>query len=640
MQWSLRNTFLIPTTLVIVVCMLCSTSVLYFMMKRTIESQTVERLDSMSQLVDFQINSWLKDRTLDLKTWRNQAVFETSLKGGFVAKAAQKTASERLRHWQREYGYYSALFLVDNNGKIVASSLEEELSADLKYFKAESLAAALKGNVFVSPTARSVVNQKPSQQIFAPVLSEDSKNIVGALIGELNFAFLHENVISPIKVGDQGYAFVFDQQGLVVSHPNSDWILNYPIGETAFGRAMLSQKNGLGLFVIDGLEVEVFFRTQNPGGLIIGIAASTAEMNAVAIAMGRINLLIAFSVIAFVTIVIFFLSGKVVRPINEVVQQLVLISQGKGDLTVRLAPVGSREVRALAEGFNDFVSNIRELVQAVKTDASALTEKMETLTGRIGGLVASNEVIANRSDTLAGSAEQMIQTVEDVARNADLAGQSSTAARDVVAQSVDAVQDAVDAINSMSDVMRHAGQQVNELATRLEGMSDVVHVIEGVAEQTNLLALNAAIEAARAGEFGRGFSVVADEVRSLAQKTVDATQEITSFIAAIQQDTKKALDAVQSGQSEAQRGVELGQGAGSAIQRIDGQIAETSAQTIQIAQATAELTAVIQEIVSNIAVVASGNNENRDSVTAIDGTVATAAALTTKLDSEASHFRT
>lgn len=96
MQWSLRNTFLVPTTLVIVVCMMLSTGVLYQMMKRTIDSQTVERLDSMSKMVIYQIDAWLKDRRLDVETWRSQAVFSTSLKDGFVARAARKSAGATL----------------------------------------------------------------------------------------------------------------------------------------------------------------------------------------------------------------------------------------------------------------------------------------------------------------------------------------------------------------------------------------------------------------------------------------------------------------------------------------------------------------------------------------------------------------
>lgn len=522
----------------------------------------------------------------------------------------------------------------------MASSMEEAPDAEAQYFDMRFLEKALAGEVLITPVASSVVNQGPSKQILAPVLAEKSDDIIGVLIGELNLSVLHENIISPIKVGEAGYAFVFDQQGFVVSHPNEEWILNCPIQQAEFGQAMIDQKNGYGFFDINGLAVKASFRSQERGGLIVGVAASVDEMNAVALTMGRVNLMISFSVIGFVTLVIYFLSGRVAKPINEVADQLEQIPQGDGDLTVNLVPAGSAEVRALSEGFNCFVGNIRDLVASVKADATQLSAMMQTLADALKGLVSSNGVIASRSDTLSDSAEEMIQTVEDVARNADAAGQSSTAARDVVAQSVDSVQSVVGAINSMSDVMKHAGQQVNDLAKRLEGMSNVVHVIEGVAEQTNLLALNAAIEAARAGEFGRGFSVVADEVRSLAQKTVDATKEIISFIDAIQQDTQKALDAVNSGQSEAQRGVKLGQGAGAAIQKIDDQIAETNAQTIQIAQATAELTAVIQEIVSNIAVVASGNSENRDSVTAIDGTVATAADLSKQLDKEANYFRT
>ncbi|GEM_PF-4234849 len=638
MNWSIRNTFLIPTIAIMGIAMLISTWLLYLVAKSTVEEQMFERLESMSEIQSKQLDNWFNDRRLDLMTWSTQSSFQTSLKGGFVARSAQKNAAKTLQHWYTEYGHYTALYLVSRDGNIVASSLQEISSAPADYYENANLQRALAGTVTVAEVKNSLVNQLPSKQILVPVFAREE--VMGVLIGELNIQRVHDEQLSNIKIGELGYAFLIDSKGQIISHPNNEWMLQFDASATEFGQTMLSSDKGRDYFTIDGMKAEMSYKRLASFGWIIGVVASLQEVDEAAMAILKVNLTIAIASILIVAVALFFITRTVTKPINEVVNELTLISKGDGDLTVTLAPKGSEEVKGLASGFNNFVSNVRNIIVQVKQDANSLNGSMQTLSGTTNELVSSNDDIARRSEALATAAEEMTVTVADVARSASAAGQSSQEAREIAGQSVSALEEVVTATNRMSDVIEHAGSKVNGLASRLEGMTNVVKVIEGVAEQTNLLALNAAIEAARAGEHGRGFSVVADEVRNLAQKTVEATGEITHFINEIHNDTSNALDAVKQGQDEASKSSELRQEASSAIERIDSQIEKISDQALGIATSTSQLSTVIQDIVKNIETVASGNSQNSANISNISNTITDAVNQTSNLDNKASMFKT
>jgi methyl-accepting chemotaxis protein len=638
MSWSIRNTFLLPTVLIIAIGMLVSSTLLFMVTKSVIEGHMFDRLNSTTSITSNQLGNWLKDRRLDIETWSTQSVFQTSVKGGFVAKAAQKKASETLKHWLKEYGYYNALYLVDKNGAIVASSLDSSILPDSSYLSQDVLSAAMQGQFSQSEVLTSPVTQTLGKQLMAPVTVRNE--VVGVLVGELNMDYVHKFIMAPIKIGDRGYAFLINESGQMLSHPKSELIGGYNVSDAEFGQAMLTNDQGSDYFKIDGMDTELSYTKVEGESLVIGVAVSLEEVDASAYQILMTNFAISLAVIGVVTIVIFFITNTVTKPINAVVNELEEIAKGGGDLTVRLDTEGSKEVKRLATGFNGFVSNVRELVIQVKSDTHSLTGMMQDLSTTTSDLVSSNDSIARRSDALAASAEQMTLTVADVARNAEAAGESSAAARNVAQESVLALEDVVSAINRMAEVIEHAGSQVHGLADRLDGMTDLVKAIEGIAEQTNLLALNAAIEAARAGEHGRGFAVVADEVRNLAKKTVDATSEITHFINNIHQDTEQALDAVKQGQEEAGRSHELRDNASQAISEIDKQIVQISTQAMDIAEATSQLNTAIQEIVSNIETVATGNTQNSQNVTSIGSTIESAVTQTDNLGEKTLQFKT
>jgi len=241
------------------------------------------------------------------------------------------------------------------------------------------------------------------------------------------------------------------------------------------------------------------------------------------------------------------ISNALVRPLRTLVARLTDISSGEGDLTRRIDLDRSDEIGALAAAFNTFVAKLCGIIANVKTSASDVSS------------VASQ---------IAASSEEMSAAVDEVARQT---AEVSTTAQDsgTLAESGrDVVEKTVSEMNAITDTVERTALTVGELGSRGEAISKLVEVINDIADQTNLLALNAAIEAARAGEHGRGFAVVADEVRKLAERTTKATDEIGGSVSAITSETRQAVEQMTRGQAQVRAGADLAAQAGASLERI------------------------------------------------------------------------
>lgn len=302
-----------------------------------------------------------------------------------------------------------------------------------------------------------------------------------------------------------------------------------------------------------------------------------------------------------VVILAIFLSIKLIaQPLKRVSDSLRDISEGEGDLTATLNVTSQDEVGEIAHGFNKFVEKIRNTIIQVSDSTTQLSTATEQVISTTND--AKDNVRKQKSETeqVATAMNEMSATANDVASSANNAATAAGYAKDQTNQGQEVVKKTIDVINHLSNDVAHAAEVIETVAADSDNIGSVLDVIKGIAEQTNLLALNAAIEAARAGEQGRGFAVVADEVRTLASRTQESTQEIQGMIERLQENTKQAVTTMKQSRTQAESGVECVNNTGTALLEIITAVSKISDLNHQIATAAEEQSAVSEEINRNI----------------------------------------
>jgi methyl-accepting chemotaxis protein len=286
--------------------------------------------------------------------------------------------------------------------------------------------------------------------------------------------------------------------------------------------------------------------------------------------------------------------------IGEVVTSLKDIAEGEGDLTVRLTAKTEDEVGQLVHCFNLFMDKLQTTIKQVVEIALPLSDMAASVSTTA---VETNQITLEQQEgahRTKDAVEHMNVSVQTVAQSASLASSASTEASDVSKQGADVVEKTVRTIHALAETVENSSAVIDKLDDDTKQVGAVLDVIKGIADQTNLLALNAAIEAARAGEQGRGFAVVADEVRTLASRTQDSTTEIQKTIEQLQIAARSAVEAMSKGRSLAENGVAEVSLAGESLAAITSSVEQINAMTSEIATATNEQSTVAGEIVSHV----------------------------------------
>lgn len=330
---------------------------------------------------------------------------------------------------------------------------------------------------------------------------------------------------------------------------------------------------------------------------------------------------------------------SLLSPLQNIRQRLDEIASGDGDLTQRLPVNGQDELASLAGAFNRFVEKIHGLVRHV----SGMTGELNGLVSAVANQAERSEQAMNlqrqETDQVAAAINQMSAAAQEVARSAQGAAQAATAADQEGASATRIVSASVENIHALVDELRHSGGSLDQLQQDVQSIVGVLGVIRSIAEQTNLLALNAAIEAARAGEAGRGFAVVADEVRSLASNTQRSTQEIQGMIDRLQQGTANTVAAMRQSSDAGNATREQANQASGSLETIAGLIGTINAMNTQIASAAEQQTAVSEEINRSVQQIAQAVERIADETRQGTQTASSLAALSDNLNSAVRQFR-
>jgi methyl-accepting chemotaxis protein len=301
----------------------------------------------------------------------------------------------------------------------------------------------------------------------------------------------------------------------------------------------------------------------------------------------------------FVTIALSYLiNGIIMAPIQSTVE--VIEAMAKGDLTKRIDTHSTDEIGNMARNMNELSDSLQEIIRSFANNALELASASTQLSSTSGQMAQGAESLASQSATVATASEEMTATSRDIAQNCQLAADSSRSAMTAAESGSAVVHQTVDVMNRIAERVQGAATTIAGLGARSDQIGAIIGTIEDIADQTNLLALNAAIEAARAGEQGRGFAVVADEVRALAERTTRATREIGEMIKSIQNETRSAVAEMEAGVHDVQQGTDEASRSGAAIRQIRDQIEAVDHQVNQIATAAEEQTATTSDISTNM----------------------------------------
>jgi methyl-accepting chemotaxis protein len=391
--------------------------------------------------------------------------------------------------------------------------------------------------------------------------------------------------------------FFTNFEELIKIHGSPKWRTDAWLIQSELGPLMLSAKKKLNQLV-----------TSQKGKV-----TSTGEEVA-----DKLQVLNTFVITAFVIGVLFVLAAVwllnilITQRLRNTVAAMQEIAEGDGDLTRRLDEMGSDEISQLASGFNTFAGKMGLLlteVSSATTQLASAAEQMSAVTEQNNNGIAQQQT---ETDMVATAINEMVATVQEVARNAQLAAGSAHEADTKTSEGQAVVDQTVSAINTLAAEVENVANAVNQLETDSEDIGKVLDVIRSIAEQTNLLALNAAIEAARAGEQGRGFAVVADEVRTLASRTHDSTNEIMEIIERVQGGARSVASAMSVGRDQAKLSVDQAARAGNALGAIAASISSISDMNTQIASAAEEQSAVAEEVNRNVVNISQICRQSRD----------------------------
>ena len=436
------------------------------------------------------------------------------------------------------------------------------------------------------------------------------------------------------RIGKTGSLALLDEQ--------KRWLVP-PAGVQALEQAIpvmldLAKKPGEGRFWSD--KNEDFYSVSVPfegGPWSVVASMPKAEIRAVTWAVGiRLVIGSALAMLFAVGATVWLLRSKL-QPLSDLVRQAEAL--GAGDLSARLNVSSHDEIGQLARSFNQMGEALSTMVSHIRKAAEEVNGRAQALSGLSGGAYEGMEQQSGEITSMAGAVEEFSATSLNIADNM---GNTERLAQENAQQTRigrTSMQEASSSLEHIATALNSTATVINTLGQRSQEIGGIVGVITSIAEQTNLLALNAAIEAARAGEQGRGFAVVADEVRNLASRTRQATDEISGMIQSIQQETGNAISTMEQGNALMQEGLSRNADVASALARIDEQSRSAGQQFAAITTATQEQSSTATLLSSNLQSIALANSEQREVVSNLAITAKELETLAASLRQEVDRFR-
>ncbi|PMJ92461.1 methyl-accepting chemotaxis protein [Vibrio sp. 10N.261.55.A7] len=591
-----------------------------------------------------------------------------------------------IKHFLEAFGYYD-IFMADLQGNIVYSVFKElDFATNLKSgpYRSSGIASAFNAAVNMRESEYHLEDFAPyypsyeaaASFIATPVFLNGQR--IGVLIFQMpvdviNSIMTFDGNWSYAGLGESGETYLIGQDSLLRSQSrfliedadsyfaaltqagvSSSMVEQIRSKNSAIGRqsvntetARLALQGQSGIKVLPdyrGVKVFSAYAPINAAGMQWGILTEIDEAEALKDVSALVDsmfftVMIVIVVIVAVSIVLSYIVGNgISKPIRIASHQIQKISN-ENDLTARLKEQGRDEMTDLAVSLNALFDHLQGMIKQFATATETLTNNTQTMSNNMNSTRDAVQDQNHRSESVATAVNQMSASISEVAQFANRAAEFVKEANDTGTLGVNVGNVLGEEISQLSTEMKTAVEAITRLHAESNSIAEVLDVIQGIAEQTNLLALNAAIEAARAGEQGRGFAVVADEVRSLAGRTQSSTEEIRDKIESLQKETNSVSKGIESANSTVVRGVETCGKNTEMLSQLVSMLTEINDMNIQIASATEEQKAVTDEISGSITSIADASSAVSSEVNDADDVLQGLSSQSEELRDEISQFK-
>ncbi|MGY4526796.1 methyl-accepting chemotaxis protein [Pseudomonas sp. TE21394] len=614
LKFSHKMLFAVSATVIAVFCLFA----LYndYTQRTAIRSDLDSYLRKMSTGTASNVQAWLTGRMLLI-----ESITET------VAARSELLNSLDLLTQKTVFATFLAAYVGTQDGQFVTPTPDDMPKGYDPRERPWYQAAVASAHTILTQPYLDPSNNQLTMTIADPVFRSNGR-LAGVVGGDLSLEALIE-IINAQDFSSDGAAFLVSEDGTILVHPNQDLVMR-PLNDAFSG--------------VKAIEADVVYEVQQQGksrlltfapvnGLpsvkwFIGVSVDKDQAFGTLSLFRKTTAVATFGAVIAIVSVLGLLLKILMRPLRAMGSAMRDIAEGEGDLTRRLTIRGNDEFGELGSSFNRFVERIHESIREVSTAAIEVNEVARRVVRESNLSVTNLDQQAARTAGVAAAINELGATAQEIARNAATASQSSTDARSLTADSQVVVGETITAINQLSTNIAASCATIEELNASTANIGQILDVIAGISQQTNLLALNAAIEAARAGEAGRGFAVVADEVRSLAHRTQESAQQVHVLISQLQTGAGGAVTLMEKSQGRSTKSVEVANLAGDHLAEIARRIAEIDGMNQSVAVATEEQTSVVESLNIDITQI---NELNQSGVKALQSTL----LACTDLESEA-----